>query len=486
MITNTIVIHVLEALAFALLSLWALAIALRFFRVTLVRAFSSFRSRPAVEKVFVLLMVALACLYGGGKNGGANAPAGSGLAMPRMGLRDGDGPSANALDEAFSDGRFFRIDSIMKSGNAVDIGTSWSAGFFATGSVVNLYGRWGALTNASELLDSREIDDGALTNASFSVEIPGGVTNAAFFRASSSCDADGDGLPDWFENGSFGSDPNSVDTDGDGFPDSAEYVLGQDPVGTVAPEIEGHGAGTSACRLGEPFSAETTNALTGPVYVRTVNLSRRDTFTQYFLSADPTGAMTIGASGFEVTYFDDAGNTGKVAAAELGSGLRLSRLAANFNAVTVMISAVSNGLCCASDLHLVAYRPGIDLDDAREVGPMRASKAGGLLRSPPPSGGVLVVIGLTTGVTFDYSERPSDEPISTEEDQANPFEGIVDLAYDPATHVLTAAHPGSYPLPDGRTVIFLRPSVHYGYGHGFVGTRVYYNPEDGTYSEEPP
>ena len=406
-------------------------------------------------------------------------------AILRLSCGDSTESVTNELDEAFSGGRFFRIDSFLKGSNRIDVGVSWSPLFFTTGSVVNLYGRAGSLTNESELIATGEIASLTQTNLILSAETPLAETNAAFFRMSSPCDADDDGLPDWFELGEFCSDPNKVDTDGDGFPDSSEYALELDPLGTDVSRINEYWTGVTGYRLTETFSTESTNDLHGPVFVRTLSLPRRDTFTQFFISTDPTCLTSVNGSGFEVTYFDDVGHTGKVAAAEMGIGRRLSQLAANFDSITITLVAASNELYCASDLHLVSYRPGIVLDSAQSISSARALRAGPNLRSVERHD-ILVVIGLTTGVSFDYSGRPSSEPISAEEEMANPFEGIHGLTYSPADHVLTAEHPGTYAMPDGRTLIFLSPSISYGHGHSFTGTRIYYNPVDGSYGEEPP
>ena len=469
---------------YCLIALEACVAALSLFLLTCVAVeWLGFRRLSLLNRALLLLAFGVSCLWGGGKS-----VTDAGMA-PNLGLRLRCGDSTesvtNELDEAFSDGRFFRIDSFLKGSNRIDVGVSWSPLFFATGSVVNLYGRAGALTNESELIATGEIASLTQTNLFLSAETPLAETNAAFFRMSSPCDADDDGLPDWFELGEFGSDPNKVDTDGDGFPDSSEYALELDPLGTEVSRINEYWTGVTGYRLTEPFSTESTNDLRGPVFVRTLNLSRRSTFTQFFVSTDPTWLTSVNGDGFEVSYYDDAGHTGKVAAAELTSGLRLSQLPPSFDSITIELVATSNELYCTSDLHLVSYRPGIVLDAAQTIGPARALRAGpNLLSAQQPE--ILVVIGLTTGVSFDYWGRPSSEPISAEEEMANPFEGIQGLTYSPVDHVLTAEHPGTYAMPDGRTLIFLTPSISYGHGHSFTGTRIYYNPVDGSYGEEPP
>lgn len=481
--------YVVDAIAVAAVSLFAMAALGVFharFRWVWEGVVSTVTGLRTFEKVLLGLAFVSTCLVGDGKVGGGrmSSPRGEGSASRAAAgaLRSGCG----SVWEDAQTNYFFTIDSFLKGSNSIVIGTSWSPGYFTTGSVINLYGRLGSLTNESELILSRTVDSLTATGMAFNAVLGDVEPSAAFFRLVSACDADGDGLADWFERNEFGSDPNVLDTDGDGFLDSAEYVLGLDPVGTAVPQVVDRSDNVSACRLTEPFSAESTNGLAGPVFVRTVNLPRRDTFTQYFLSADPMGAMTIDASGFEISYFDDAGHTGTVDAAGLGDGVRLSQLAASFNSITVTIAATSNELQIASDLHLVAYRPVVEFPGAQEVSPQSALRSGANLLSTPPSDDILVVIGKSVDVWFDYTGRPSSEPISDEEDRANPFEGIGGLSYDPSSHVLTAAHSGVYTLHDGRTLIFLSPSVSYGHGHGYVGTRVYYNPEDGTYSEEPP
>ena len=473
LISNRFVVGALVLASMGLFASCAVLAARNYLRAAWDGVRTSFRPLRSFEKLLLGLAIVSTCLVGDGKIGGGGRQLAQGGASESRAHARRDGANADSGSET---GRFFRVDAFALMSNRVEIGAAWSAGYFATGSVVNLYGRFGALTNESELLGSVVLDGASVSGTVFSVMLDEPVESAAFFRLTSPCDADGDGLLDWFEANEFGSDPNNPDTDGDGFPDSAEYVLGSDPSETVVPQIEVYSAGVSACRVTEGFSAGSTNGLTGPVFSRTLALPRQSTFTQYFLSADPMGPRSINASGFEVEYFDDSGRTGRVHAAELEGGIRLPCLSTNLNSVTVRLTAVSDGLWCSNALHLVSYRPEIVLDDAQTVSANNRFAASD----------ILVVIGTVTSVTFNYSERPSSEPISEEEDRANPFEGIEGLTYDPDAHRLTADNPGVYDMPDGRTLIFLSPSVTYGYGHGFTGARVYYNSIDGSYDEEPP
>ena len=485
LIANRYVVDAIAVAAVLLFAMAALGVFHARFRWVWEGVVSTVTGLRTFEKVLLGLAFVSTCLVGDGKVGAGrmSSPRGDGSASRAAAgaLRSGCG----SVWEDAQTNYFFTIDSFQKGSNSIVIGTSWSPGYFTTGSVINLYGRLGSLTNESELILSRTVDSLTATGMAFNAVLGDVEPSAAFFRLVSACDADGDGLADWFERNEFGSDPNVLDTDGDGFPDSAECVLGLDPVGTIVPEIEEYGANASLCRLSEAFWAESTNGLSGPVFVRKLDLPRQSTFTQYFLTADPSTQMTIDAFGLQIEYFDDTGRTGTVATAGLWNAQRLPQLAASFNSITVKIVATSNELQFASDLYLVAYCPTVEFSDAQEVGPQSVLRSGAnLLSATGP--GVLVVVGTSTGVRFDYTGRPSDEPISDEEKRANPFEGIRDLTYDPDNCVLTAAHPGVYALQDGRTLIFLSPSVSYGHGHGYVGTRVYYNPEDGTYSEEPP
>ena len=466
-IANRIVVDALIALATGLFALWIVTVAVRVARAMFGQVRFSFRSCPVAERLFLLLLAVLVCKFGGGKGGGSDA-------LRSAGMR-GAGVAVCALSDEVDGctgsetGRFFRIGAFALVSNRVEIGAEWSAGYFATGSVVNLFGRFGALTNEGILVDSITVDGLSVSGTVFGVTLDEPMANAAFFRLSSPCDADGDGLLDWFEMGEFGSNPNNPDSDGDGFPDSAEYVLGLDPVGSVASRVEEYSGNVSACWLTEAFAADSTNGLSGPVFCREVDLPRNGTFTQYFLASDPLWPSSVDASGFEVMYFDDNGHTGTVDAAGLSGGVRLSGLAENVNSVTIVFAAASNGLYSASGLHVVSYRPEIVFSGAQEI----------VANGRSASGGAVVVIGLSTDVYLDYAGRPSSEPISEEERLANPFAGMSGLSYNPASGRLYAEHPGVYALPDGRRLIFLDPSITFGSGHHYLGDRVRYDETNG-------
>lgn len=467
LIESQIVVGALVALALGLFALAAfLSVRRRLSRALRCAELALGRLRP-LERTLVGLALALSCWVGGGKeDGGGDRHAASGGAAARSFVwPGGDGESA-AGDAS---GRFFRIGSFALASNRAEIGAAWSPGFFATGSVVRLWGRFGSLTNGSEFLGGVTVDDAAATGAVFSVTLDGSATNAAFFRLSSPCDADGDGLPDWFETDEFRSDPNSADTDGDGICDSAAYVLGWSPSGLVPPRVEWLSPNAKGCRLMDDFSASSTNGLSGPLLCRTVDLPRRGKFTQYFLSPEIDCRSDVAAGGFTVTYFDDSGHTGTVDAVEIQDGVRLPLLADDVESVTVIISATSNELGCASSLHLVAYRPELDFSEAQQV----------LDTSGDVPAWIVVATELSTAVEFDFTGRPSSEPISDEEMLADPFGPMSGLSYDPVRHVLTASRPGRYQLPGGKTILFLSPSVSYGHGHHYSGDRVGYGERGG-------
>lgn len=127
---------------------------------------------------------------------------------------------------------------IERGSNAVLLGMSWPATVAFTNAAVDLYGSASLASNAWTRIAEIDVSE-ALSNAVVEVPFVAFPTNAmegaAFFRVASQDDADGDGLPDSYEEWVLGSNPTIADTDGDGLFDGWEDAVGLDPLSATGP-----------------------------------------------------------------------------------------------------------------------------------------------------------------------------------------------------------------------------------------------------------
>ena len=147
-------------------------------------------------------------------------------------------PAAPMLCAAFDGGLYSTnfppvtnlcLFGVEKCTNSVFLGLAWPLGFAFTNGVADIYGTHELATNRWSRLagvDVSAASSNVVAELPFTLFPTNAMERRAFFLAATQDDADGDGLPDAYEELTLGTDPTSVDTDGDGMPDDWELLCG--------------------------------------------------------------------------------------------------------------------------------------------------------------------------------------------------------------------------------------------------------------------
>lgn len=195
------------------------------------------RGCGASLRAFVLVCLAAATIYGGGKGDGGNGGGGDGGDPPDRGMPtfisggSGTGGNANPTSPVATDYAAFSnlcFTSIAVSSTNAVLGIGWNA-LTNTLAVLDIYAKTNLLERLWRHLAEMDVDtddDEAVAELPLSWL---GNPPSAFFNLGERLDSDGDGLPDAFENLATGSNPTKSDTDGDGLGDGEEYAQGTNP-----------------------------------------------------------------------------------------------------------------------------------------------------------------------------------------------------------------------------------------------------------------
>ena len=213
---------------------------------------SRFARRPALELVLFAFFVGGLVQYGATK--GTNGINGVQMPVPpqTMAVPPRIYPTATdcdgfALPEDFAPVTNLCFWGIERYSGSIAIALAWPEEMSFTNRAIDIFGNWRPSSNGWSRLAQVDV---AYVNSNAVVEIGDSLfpTNlmddAAFFRASSQDDTDGDGLTDAEERWTYGTDPAQSDTDGDGMPDGWEATNGFDALSNDSGlDFDGDGLG---------------------------------------------------------------------------------------------------------------------------------------------------------------------------------------------------------------------------------------------------